>query len=45
MSTTEKPSTATDPAGENAEVVTHALTRLVEVPSRRRAGRSRSGSP
>jgi enoyl-CoA hydratase/carnithine racemase len=33
MSTTEKPRTATDPAGENAEVVTHALTRLVEVPS------------
>jgi 3-hydroxyacyl-CoA dehydrogenase/enoyl-CoA hydratase/carnithine racemase len=33
MSTTEKPRTASDPAGENAEVVTHALTRMVQVPS------------
>jgi 3-hydroxyacyl-CoA dehydrogenase/enoyl-CoA hydratase/carnithine racemase len=33
MSTTEKPRTASDPASENAEVVTHALTRMVQVPS------------
>jgi len=34
VSTTEKTRTATDPTGnENSEVVTHALTRLVDVPS------------
>jgi 3-hydroxyacyl-CoA dehydrogenase/enoyl-CoA hydratase/carnithine racemase len=33
VSTAEKTRTEADPAGENAEVVTHALTRLVEVPS------------